>query len=303
MPDIRCLAFDPGTTLTGFANVASINGRLTVLEAGHRHMLSDCPEDRQWLLSHVGEVVNEGGFIAVEQILKTYLHGPGKSAPDEQLFETKDMEGGIVWISRNIDAEVVRIPATSWRSDLGINPPRSDPQVAVVVEWLYEPGIYDRFTDAIARGHAYNALGLAAVAIARRLKVKIVLPATVAKAVWECREEAKAANKRKKQAMALVPMVVATLARSSAEKAPPSLDSLAHGCQRLPGDETVLWALQATARAHGPMRDRARLTLTALGLTSQDKDKRIPSRGQRARKSESAQRGVETKRANAVAKG
>ncbi len=299
MLDVRCLAFDPGTTLTGFANVASVGGRLTVLEAGHKHLLSDCPEDQQWLVAHVHEVINEDGFIAVEQILKTYLHGPGKSAPDEQLFETKDMEGGIVWLSRYLGAEVTRIPATSWRSDLGINPPRSDPQVAIVVEWLYGVSIRDRFPDAIARGHAYDALGLAAVAIARRLKIKIVLPAMVAKAVWECREEAKAAGRRKKQAMALVPLVVATLARTSAEKVPPSLAQLANGCQRLPGDETVLWALQATARAHGPMRDRARLTLAALGLTSQDPNKRIPSHGQRTRRSEAAQRGAETKRTRA----
>ena len=298
MPAIRCLAFDPGTTLTGFANVSSVDGRLVCLEAGHRQMLSDCVTDQQWLTSHARDISKTGGFIAVEQILKTYVHGPGKSAPDEQLFETKDMEGGIVWISRYVGAEVMRIPATEWRKDLTIMPPRTDPQVASVVEWLYGPTIRDRFPDAIARGHAYDALGLAAVAIARKLKQRIVLPPDVAQRVWEGREEARAAGKRKKQAMALVPAVVAALARTSAGKVP-TMAELATSCLRLPGDEIVTWALQAVARARGPMRDRAKLTLAASGLTSQDASKRIPSRGQRARRSDAAKRGAATRKATA----
>jgi hypothetical protein len=280
----RCTAFDAGTTFCGYAVVEARAGRLYCLEGGHKHMLSDHPADMTWLVSQVKDSMSvPGGFIAAEQIVKVYVHGPGMKVPDEQLLETKDQEGGIVWISRYLGANVVRIPAVEWRGALSIRPPRCDPQVALVVEWLYGPSIRERFTNADARGHAYDALGLAAVALSRRLGAAIRIPGELLLKLEAGRQVAKAASKAKKLAQELVPALSAAVGMLVTADAQ-ALGKLALAVGRLPGDDTVLWALRAIARskAAAPLRQRAQQVLFAAGL-GKDPDARAQSRGQRER--------------------
>lgn len=279
----RCLAFDSGTTFAGFSNILAKDGCLYVLEAGHRHLQSDCVEDLQWLACHVRNVVSEGGFVAAEQILTAYGHHAKFKSADEQLFEAKDQEGGIVWLSRFLEAEVVRIPAVKWREELGISPPRTDSQVAVVVEYLYGADVRGRFPDAETRGHAYDSLGLAAVAVARKLNNKIVMPAHVIHTLGSLRAEAKAAHKVTKKAKALTPALARFLGGWTGS-APPSMQAVAMACQVLMADEIVTQAVQIVARSKSPIAPRAKAVLVEAGLTKATVAARKPSRAQLARR-------------------
>lgn len=285
MTALRCTAFDAGTTFAGYAVVEVRAGRLHCLEGGHKHLLSDHPDDLVWLTSQVHDVMDEpGGFIAAEQIIKIYVHGPGMKVPDEQLIETKDQEGGIVWIARLLGADVTRIPAVEWRAALGIRPPRNDAQVAVVVEYLYGRAIRDRFENATTRGHAYDALGLCAVALFRRLGVPIQMPRSVLDRLEAVRAEALAAGKAKKAALKLVPAITVALGALLVADAS-ALGTMARAAGLLQADDTVVAALRIIARATkvpAPLRERAQSVLFASGI-GPDPDARNKSRGQRER--------------------
>jgi hypothetical protein len=266
----RCLAIDAGTELAGYADVIVRNGRLLVVEAGHRHLLSDTVADLQWLAAHVRDVHGTGGFLAAEQVLTSYAHHVKFKSPDEHLFLTKDMEGGVVWLARFLGATVVRIPAVQWRADLGIHPPLPDAQVKLVVEHLYGASVADLFHNAEARGHAYDALGLAAVALARQKQYRLVLPGMVLADLDKIRKGAAADRKAIKAAKKLVDPITRFLA---AIPITPTLLAISNACGRLIVDDTVTLALRIVARSKSPIAPRATAALVAGGLMKAPKAK------------------------------
>lgn len=288
---MRVLAADPGPSKCGVCIVdVTDDGRLHVVEALWRPFALARSEDRAWWSARVREALTApgSGLVAVEQVLHAY-----GDTPDGALIDTKDVEAALVTLAFEAGAsgqQVARIPAVSWRADLTIRPPRTDDQVAVAVEWMYGAAALADL-DADARCHAYDALGLAAVAVARRLGRRIVVPAAVATRIHELWQTAKARNKARKAEKAAAEPVRRVLAGAGA--ATVALVDVVRATG-LPPD-AVIAALKVLSKARGPEAAAARRTMVAAGLRKPDAG---PQTAQaRRRRSGAATRGWRQRRA------
>ena len=260
------LAADPGPSRCGLVTIdVAANGRLHVVEATWRPFALHRAEDRTWWMARVRDalVAPGGGLVAVEQVLHAY-----GDTPDGALIDTKDVESALVTLAYEAgatDRDVARVTAVSWRGDLGIRPPRTDDQVAVAVEWMYGlPALAGLGDDA--REHAYDALGLAAVSVARRLGRRIVVPAAVAARIHELCAVQRAKNKAHKAEKAAAEPVRKVLATAGAATLA-LVDVL-----RLTGlpPAAVIAALKVISKARGDEAAGARRTMVAAGLRKPD---------------------------------
>ncbi len=259
------------------------DGRMVVLEAQWGPWDMRRAADREWWKARVREAIAApgGGIVAVEQILHAY-----GDTPDGALIDTKDAEAALVCLAYEAGAapdQVLRIPAVSWRKDMGIQPPRTDPQVAIVVEWAYGANALANL-DTASREHVYDALGLAVVAVARKMGRRIQIPANVAAAVYAEWQAAKAASKAKKQAKAAAEPVRRVLAAVGSGTM--SLADLCRNAGMLPA--AVVEALKVLGRGRNPVAAAARRTMVAAGMV---KEKRPQTKQARERRSGAAKRG------------
>ena len=278
------LSADPGPSKCGIILARLHDGRFTVVETHWRPFVLTSAEDRAWWKARVREVVAapDGGLVAVEQVLHAY-----GDTPDGALIDTKDVEAALVTLALEAGALldiVKRISAVSWRKDLGIQPPATDDQVAIAVEWMYGAAALAGLDDA-AREHAYDALGLAAVAVARKLGRAIVMPAAVRQRIYELWQLAKGKNKARKAAKQMAEPVRAALEKAGA--ATLTVADVARLSGMLP--PVVIEALKVLSKARGPEAGAARRTMVASGLRKPEPE-RIQTKPARKRRSEASTR-------------
>jgi hypothetical protein len=258
------LSADPGPSRCGFAVVRVEDGRFTIVEAIWRPFAMASAPDRDWWKARVREALASGGIVAVEQVLHAY-----GDTPDGALIDTKDVESALVTLAYEAggdEAHVTRISAVSWRKDLGIMPPATDAQVAIAVAWIYTARALEDI-DGDARSHAHDALGLAAVAVARKLARRFTMPPDVRSRIFAAHAEAKNANAARKAAKKMAEPV-----RAALEKAGPvatTVATLAATCGMLP--PAVVEALNVLSRARGPQAVAARNALVASGYRKPEK--------------------------------
>lgn len=285
---MKVASADPGPSRVGTATIeVTAAGKLLVIEGRHRPWSVESAADRTWWKARCREAFtscDEGGIVAVEQVLHAY-----GDTPDGALIDTKDVEAAMVALAYEVRDDVgrgtvVRASAVSWRKDLGIQPPRTDDQVAIVVEWAYGKAALDHLDDK-AREHVYDALGLAVVAVARTKRTRVTVPAHVAAAVYKAWQEAKANNKARK-------------ARKTAAEPVRKVIAAAGGAAVLIADimratgmspDAVLAALKVISAARAPEAAQARAALVAAGVRKADK--RPQTAPAKKRRSEAARRG------------
>lgn len=288
---MKVLANDPGPTRSAHVTIdVTPDGRLVVEEARWLPFAAHRAEDREAWKARVREVLADpgGGLIAVEQVLHAY-----GDTPDGALIDTKDVESALVTLAYEAGAtpeQVVRIPAVSWRKDLGIQAPRTDPQVAIVVEWAYSAAALEGLA-ADAREHVYDALGLAFVAVARRRGRRIQVPAAVAARVYDAWQTAKANNKARKMAKTAAEPVRKLLA--TAGQGTPALVDLCRVAGMAPA--AVTEALKVVSKGRGPEAAAARRVMVAAGMRKPEKGPQTAQAKQR--RSAAAGRGWRRKKA------
>lgn len=285
------LASDPGPTRSGFILVRFHDGRFTVVETHWRPFALVSAEDRAWWKARVREAMaatGDRGLVAVEQVLHAY-----GDTPDGALIDTKDVEASLVTLALEAGAPpeaVKRISAVSWRKDLGIQPPATDDQVAIAVEWMYGAAALAGLDDA-AREHAYDALGLAAVAVARMLGRPITMPAAVRQRIYERWQLAKGKNKARKAAKTMAEPVRRVLEQAGAGTL--TVADVARLSGMLP--PVAIEALKVLSKARGPEAAGARRAMVASGLRKPEPE-RLQTKPQRARRADASQRGWRGKR-------
>lgn len=205
---LRCLAFDPGPTRTGWAEVIlTPEGRLFLIAGGHRVLDLRRAEDRAWVRGYGVSIAQLGGIAAVEAVIGYAYEAKHVQA----LLETTRVEGRIGDqlyeaglspyeipagnASREVQGEkpkrkrrpkgappAPRVQAArelveGWRGDLCRSPVASDAQIAIVVEGIVGGnGVAFKSEEA---PHVYDAIGLAVVAIFRHLRRALILPPDV----------------------------------------------------------------------------------------------------------------------------
>lgn len=137
-----------------------------------------------------------------------------------------------------------------------------------------------------AREHAYDALGLAAVAISRALAKVIAMPAQVRERIYRLWQEAKQRGKVRREAKQMAEPVRRVL--EQAKGAVMKVDDLS----RLSGMMVpmVIEALKVISAARGPQAAAARDCMVASGLRKPEPP-RIQTKQQRARRSDAGKRG------------
>ncbi len=225
---LRCLAFDPGPTYTGWAEVIlTEEGKLFLIAGGHRALDLRRREDRAWVRAYGEQVKALGGIAAVETVIGYAYQAKHVQA----LLETTRVEGRIGdqlyeagLIPHEIpagdaarpdyDTPLPKLPkqpkgaprrqarqhakelVRGWRGELCRSPSASNAQIAFVVEGIVGgAGVSFRSGE---QEHVYDAIGLAVVTIFRHLKRALLLPAAVNAALiaqQEC-DKQKAASKR-----------------------------------------------------------------------------------------------------------
>jgi hypothetical protein len=206
----RAFAVDPGPTRSGAALVdLRDDGWLEFVWGGH------VENHGAELHQQMRAAARAGAVIAIEH-LRGFAYEAKRVA---QLLETAQAEGEIRgradqnWIEASADIAEVRaliaagelrppqsIEAVDWRGELCRSKTASDEQIRIVVEGLCKvrPALKHD-----ARPHAYDAAGLAIVALARANGRRIELPASVSSALALQQIQEKADRETKKRAKAL----------------------------------------------------------------------------------------------------
>lgn len=292
---MKLLSSDCGPSRSAFATVAVNNGALAIEYASWHSWALSAASDREWWKARCREVfaADGGGIVTVEQVLHAY-----GDTPDGALIDTKDVESALVTLAHEVLDEIVnehqrakchivRIPAVSWRKDLGIQPPRTDDQVAIAVEWIYGAHQLSMVVDD-AREHIYDALGLAAVARLRQLGKPLAMPVDVRARIYQAWKDAKAANAARKAAKKAAEPVRLVLERMGGVA--PTLPALCGyaGMQQ----PAVVEALLVISKARSAEAAAARAVLTAAGLRKATKaDKKPQTAPAKKRRGAAAKRG------------
>lgn len=224
----RCLAFDPGPTRTGWAEVIlTLDGKLFLIAGGHRELDLRRAEDRRWVGSYAGQMAAMGGIVVVETVVGYAYQAKHVQA----LLETTRVEGRILnqaaeagvipyeipagdGARPDYSAELPKLPKQpkgaprrparqaakemirGWRGELCRSAGASNAQIAIVVEGIVGGnGVTFRSGE---EEHVYDAVGLAVVAIFRHLKRALILPPAVNMALIRQQEldKQKRASKR-----------------------------------------------------------------------------------------------------------
>lgn len=225
---LRCLAFDPGPTRTGWAEVIFTNdGKLFLIAGGHRELDLRRAEDRAWVRSYGAQMKALGGIAAVETVIGYAYQAKHVQALLEttrvegrigdQLYEAglvpleipagdasrpdysaelpklpKKPKGAPRRLARKVAQELVR----GWRGELCRSPVATDAQIAIVVEGIVGGnGVSFRSGE---EAHVYDAIGLAVVALFRHMGRALLLPPAVNLALIQQQEfdKQKRATKR-----------------------------------------------------------------------------------------------------------